>query len=187
MLATTTHPAITGGTFAPEYRRALRCSRWLAIALLLSACAHAQEIEKVEPAGKFHTALISKPMGFVREIAATGHDFATFRNPQWSVLTIAQIGASTADAVTTLNNLRNCPSYAELGVSRFFVGAHPDAHKYIIAGVVEIGVEAVAAHYFQNHGPVRKWYWRALWTLPQSFSLYEHAQAARHNAEIGPE
>jgi hypothetical protein len=139
------------------------------MALLFSTIAHAQEIRKVQPAGKFRTALISKPLGFAREVAATGHDFAAFRDPQWSILTIAQIGTSTADAVTTLNNLHSGPSYAEIGVSRFFVGQHPDAHKYVIAGVVEIGVEAIAAHYFRSHGPVRKWYWRTLWMLPQSF------------------
>ena len=70
----------------------------------------------------------------------------------------------------------------ETGVSRFFVGQHPDAHKYIVGGAIEIGVEAVTAHYFRNHGPTRKWYWRALWELPQSISLYEHADAAHYNA-----
>ncbi len=107
-----------------------------------------------------------------------------FRDPQWSVLTIGQIGASSADAVTSLNNLHSCPSCLEIGVSRFFVGQHPDAHKYVVGGAIEIGVEAVTAHYFRNHGPIQKWYWRTLWMLPQSFSLYEHAQAAHHNAAL---
>jgi hypothetical protein len=185
MSANTTHPAITGEAFAREHRRALQRGCWLAMALLLSAFAHAQEIKKVQPAGTFRNALFSRPLGVAREVAATGRDFATFRDPQWSILTIGQIGAASADAVTTLNNLHSRPSYAEIGVSRIFVGRHPDAHKYIVAGIVEIGVEAVTAHYFLNHGPARKWYWRALWMLPQSLSLYEHTRAAHHNAEIG--
>lgn len=117
-------------------------------------------------------------------MAATARDFVTFRDPQWSALTIAQIGAASADAVTSLNNLHSCPNCSETGVSRFFVGAHPDAHKYIVAGAIEIGMESVAAHYFRNHGPIRKWYWRTLWELPQSLSLYEHAPAARHNTRL---
>jgi len=100
------------------------------------------------------------------------------------LLTLAQIAASTADAQTSLANLRRCPNCLETGSSRLVVGAHPDAHKYIIAGIVEIGIEAVAAHYLRNHGPVKKWYWRYVWTLPQSISLYEHTRADFHNAGL---
>ena len=174
MSANNPYPAVPGETFARKHRRALRRLRWLAIALFFPAFAHAQEIEKVQPAGTFRKALLSKPLGFAREVAATGHDFATFRDPQWSILTIAQIGAATADGVTTLNNLHSRPSYSEIGVSRFFVGAHPDAHKYIVAGIVEIGVEAVAAHYFRSRGPARKWYWKA---RPWESANYGHLKA----------
>ena len=156
----------------------------LAVALLIGPSAHAQQIEKVQPAGKVRSVFLAKPIALADEVAATARDFAMFRDKQWSILTIAQIGAATADAQTSLNNLRNCPSCGEAGVSRFFVGVHPDAHKYIVAGIVEIGVEAVAAHYFRSHGPARNKYWRFLWTLPQSFSLYEHAHAASHNAGL---
>jgi len=91
--------------------------------------------------------------------------------------------------VTSLNNLHTCPSCVEVGISRYFVGAHPDAHKYIIGGILEIGIEAVTAHYMRNHGPAQKRYWRALWTIPQSLSLYGHARAANHNAALpkGPQ
>jgi hypothetical protein len=157
---------------------------WLATALLLSPIAQAQEIEKVPPAAAVRNAILSTPAGVAREVAATSRDFVMFRDPQWSVLTVAQIGAASADAVTSLNNLHSCRSCSETGVSRFFVGHHPDAHKYILGGAIEIGVEAVTAHYFQNHGPTRKWYWKTLWMLPQSFSLYEHGQAARHNTTL---
>jgi hypothetical protein len=163
----------------------MRHDGWLMIALLLSPVAHAQKIEKVQPSGTVHNPLLSKPMGVARETVATARDFVTFRDPQWSILTIGQIGAASADVVTSLNNLHACSSCLETGVSRFFVGQHPDAHKYFIGGVIEIAVEAVTAHYFRNHGPVRKWYWRTLWTLPQSLSLYEHARAAHHNAALG--
>ena len=44
--------------------------------------------------------------------------------------------------------------------------------------------EAVAGHYLRNHGPSQKWYWRFVWTLPQSLSLYGHAQASIHNARV---
>jgi hypothetical protein len=157
---------------------------WLLIAFLLSPIAHSQQIEKVQPAATVRNALFSGPMGVAREVGATARDFVTFRDPAWSVLTIGQIGAASVDAVTSLNNFHSCPSCSESGVSRFFVGHRPDAHKYIIGGAIEIGVGAVTAHYFRNHGPIRKWYWKALWTVPQSFSLYEHARAAQHNAAL---
>jgi hypothetical protein len=176
----------------------LKHSRWLVLAFLLSPITHAQQsvagqqappgpVGKVNPAGRVPNTFLSKPQGVAREVAATARDFATFRDPQWSVLTLGQIGAGTADMVTSLDNLHNCPSSREVGVSRFFVGTHPDAHKYIVGGLLEIGVEAVTSHYFRNHGPKRKWYWRTLWTLPQSFSLYEHARAANHNAALAQE
>jgi hypothetical protein len=154
------------------------------MALLLSPIARSQKVEKVQPAAAVRNAIVSKPLGVAREVAATSRDFVMFRDPQWSILTLGQIGAASADAVTSLNNLQSCPSCSENGVSRFFVGQHPDAHKYILGGAIEIGVEAVTAHYFRNHGPTRKWYWKALWALPQSFSLYEHASAAQRNAAL---
>jgi hypothetical protein len=123
-------------------------------------------------------------LGFAHEVKATARDFVTFRDPQWSALTMAQIGAAAADEVTTLNNFRICATCMEIGPSRFFVGQRPDAHKFIVAGVIEIGVEAVAAHYFRSHGPKEKLYWKALRALPQSFSLFEHAQAAYYNATL---
>jgi hypothetical protein len=176
----------------------LKHSRWLVLAFLLSPIAHAQQsvatqpahpgpVGKARPAGMGANMFLSKPQGVAHEVAVTARDFATFRDPQWSVLTLGQIGAGTVDMVTSLNNLHSCPSCKEIGVSRFFVGAHPDAHKYIVGGILEIGIEAVTVHYFRNHGPIRKWYWRTLWTLPQSFSLYEHARAANHNAALDQE
>jgi hypothetical protein len=155
----------------------------LALALLLSPIAQSQQIEKVQASKPVRNALLSKPLGVAREVSATARDLATFRDPQWTALTLAQIGAASADAVTSLNNLHNCPGCYENGLSTFFVGQHPDAHKYLIAGVIEISIEAVTAHYFRTHGP-KKLYWRALWALPQSFSLYEHARGARHNAAL---
>jgi hypothetical protein len=154
------------------------------MALLLSPITQAQQIENVQRVAAVRNAIVSKPLGVAREVAAASRDFVMFRDPQWSILTLGQIGAASADAVTSLNNLQSCPSCSETGVSRFLVGQHPDAHKYIIGGAIEIGVEAVAAHYFRNHGPTRKWYWKALWALPQSFSLYEHARAAQRNAAL---
>ncbi len=157
---------------------------WLVLALLFSPMARSQQIAGVQLAEKDRNGLLSKPFGVAREVGATARDFVTFRDPQWSALTLAQIGAASADAVTSLNNFHACPSCLETGVSRFFVGQRPDAHKYIVGGAIEIGVEAVTAHYFRNHGPIRKWYWKALWELPQSFSLYEHADAAHYNTTV---
>ena len=162
----------------------MKQSCWLALALLLSPAASAQQIEKVQPVSAVREAILSKSRGIARETAATSRDLVMFRDPQWSALTIAQIGAASADAVTSLNNLHSCKSCFETGVSRFVVGQHPDAHKYIIAGAIEIGVEAVTAHYFRSRSRARKWYWKALWTLPQSLSLYEHIQAAHHNTAL---
>jgi hypothetical protein len=162
----------------------MKHGHWLALAFLLSTNVHSQQIEKVQPADSFRKALVSKPLGIAREVRATAHDFALFRDPQWSILTLAQIGAASADAVTSLDNLHACASCSENGVSAVFVGQHPDAHKYIITGAIEIGVEAVAAHYFRNRGPKDKLYWRILWALPQSFSLYAHTRAALHNTAL---
>jgi hypothetical protein len=72
----------------------------------------------------------------------------------------------------------------QLEQSANFQDAADDAHKYIIGGILEIGIEAVTTHYLRNHDPTRKWYWRALWTLPQSLSVYGHARAAIHNAAL---
>jgi hypothetical protein len=105
----------------------------------------------------------------------------SFRDSTWTFLTIAQIAAATADVETSLHNFRACPTCVETGSSRFVVGRRPDAHKYAIAGIVEIGVEAVIAHYLRDHGPIRKWYWRYVWALPQTFSLYGHTRADFHN------
>ena len=162
----------------------MKHAHWLVLAFLLSPNVHSQQIEKVQRTDTFRNALVSKPIGIVREVRATARDFVLFRDPQWSVLTIGQIGAASADAVTSLNNLHACASCSENGVSAIFVGQHPDAHKYILAGAIEIGVEAVAAHYFRNRGPKEKLYWKVLWALPQSFSLYAHAHAALHNTSL---
>jgi hypothetical protein len=157
---------------------------WLLATFLLAPLAPAQDIQKPEPAGTVRKGVLHIPLAIADQIGATGRDFAKFRDPQWSALTIAQIGAGTADAVTSLNYMRTCHNCVEIGPSRLFVGQHPDAHKFYIAGAIEITVEAVAAHYFRTHGPTRKWYWRALWSAPQSLSLYEHARAAQKNAAL---
>jgi hypothetical protein len=162
----------------------MKPSCWLFGALLLVSTARAQDLEKPKPAGSVHHGALGVPLAVANQVALAGRDFATFRDPQWSVLTLAQIGAGTADAVTSLNYMRTCHHCFEVGPSRIFVGQHPDAHKYFIAGAVEITVQAVAAHYFRTHGPTQKWYWRALWTVPQSLSLYEHARAAQQNAAL---
>ncbi len=160
-----------------------RCC-FLMLVLFFTSSAPAQTLEKVQPSGKVRHALLAKPVGLAKEVAATARDLVTFRDKRWSVLTLAQIGAAAADAKTSLNNLHDCATCEEKGISRFFVGQHPDAHKYIIAGAVEIGVEAVATHYLRSHGPVKKWYWRYLWSLPQSISLYGHARSANYNAGL---
>ena len=157
---------------------------WLALVLLTASIAHAQDIEKPKPAGTAHHGALEMPLAVADQVAIAGRDFVTFRDPQWSVLTLAQIGAGTADAVTSLNYMRTCHRCVEIGPSRFLVGQHPDAHKFYIAGAIEITVQAVTAHYFRTHGPIRKWYWRALWSVPQSLSLYEHARAAQKNAAL---
>jgi hypothetical protein len=156
----------------------------LGLALLASPILQAQEFTRVQPAGTVRNALVSKSHGVAREIGAAARDFATFRDPRWSLLTMAQIGASSADGVTSLNNLHSCTCFSETGLTRFVVGQHPDAHKYFIAGMLEIGTEAVSAHYFRRYAPSRKWYWRALSSLPQSISLYEHTWASYHNTQI---
>jgi hypothetical protein len=141
----------------------------------------AQEFVRSRPAGRNPNAIAALAGGLAAEGKATVRDLVTFRDPRWTVLTIAQIAASTADGATSLHTFHRCPTCLETGISRFVVGRRPDAHKYIIAGIVEIGVEAVAAHYLRSHGPIRKWYWRYVWTLPQSLSRYEHTRADFHN------
>ena len=152
--------------------------------LLIAASVSAQEFVKSHPAGKNPNVIVGLSSGFVAETGATARDLVTFRDRKWSLLTIAQIVAATADAETSLHNFHRCPVCTETGISRLVVGRRPDEHKYAIAGLVEIGVEAVVAHYLRNHGPTRKWYWQYVWTLPQSISLYGHTRADFHNVGL---
>lgn len=154
-----------------------------ALIFLFASSAAAQDFVAAQPSGREHGGLFAFPRGVAGEVAATVKDFATFRDKQWEILTLAQIGAASADAETSLYNIRNDPTVHEIGVSRYFIGSRPDAHKYILAGLVEITVEATAGHYLRNHGPLQKWYWRAVWTIPQSLSLYEHAHGSIHNSQ----
>jgi hypothetical protein len=156
----------------------------LTLFLFLMPAAHGQEIRRAQPAGTAQRSLIRLPRAVAREFTLSARDFATFRDPQWSALTLAQIGAATADSVTTMNSLNHCPECRETGPSRIFVGSHPDLHKYVIAGIVEISTEAVAAHYLRRREASRHWYWRMLWNMPQSLSTFEHARAAEHNAAL---
>jgi hypothetical protein len=147
--------------------------------------AHAQDVTGgAVPAAKEPNLLISKARALAFETGATARDLETFRDPGWEGLTILQIGAATIDAKTSLDNFRRYPTQDEIGVSRLVVGRHPDAHKYLIAGLIEISIEAVAGHYLRNHGPIRKWYWRYVWTLPQGLSMYEHAHSDFHNINV---
>jgi hypothetical protein len=163
----------------------MRKNSFLLVAVLVTSNARAQNFVKPQPAATDHDVITAFPRRMVTEVATTAHDLVTFRDPKWTVLTLAQIAAASADAKTSLYNLHQCPSCLEIGISRYVVGLRPDAHKYILAGVVEITIEAVTAHYLRNHGPMRKWYWRYVWTLPQSISLYEHTRASMHNASFG--
>jgi hypothetical protein len=154
---------------------------FLLAALLVTASASAQEFVRSRPTGRDPNVFAAVSSGLVAETRATARDLAAFRDRKWTLLTIAQIVAASADAETSLHNFHHCPTCVETGISRLVVGRRPDLHKYAIAGLVEIGVEAVTAHYLRNHGPIRKWYWRYVWTLPQSISLYGHARADFHN------
>jgi hypothetical protein len=180
----------------------LRKTFLIAIFLFAIPAARSGELyERVLPAPPSHKLPFSIPLALATETKATVRDLATFRDPQWDALTIAQIVAAVADEKTSLAAFRHDPYSGEVGVSRLVVGVHPDAHKYVIAGVMEIGVEAVFAHYLHNHGrdpdglhgprkafradgepaSAPKWYWRALWALPQSISLYGHTRATSIN------
>jgi hypothetical protein len=152
--------------------------------LVIAASVGAQEFVSTQPAGRDHNVITAASKGLAGETRATARDLASFRDPEWTLLTIAQIAAASADAETSLNVFHRCSRCVEVGTSRLVVGRRPDMHKYAIAGLVEIGVEAVAAHYLRNHGPSRKWYWRYIWTLPQTFSLYGHTRATFQNAGL---
>jgi hypothetical protein len=163
----------------------MRRSAFLAMAILIIAPKlHAQDYVKSQAAGKDSNVLASLSRELVAETGATARDLVTFRDRKWTLLTIAEIAAATADAKTSLYNLHQCATCSEIGISRFVVGRRPDAHKYAVAGIIEIAVEAVAAHYLRNHGPIRKWYWRYIWTLPQTFSLIAHTHSDFHNAGL---
>jgi hypothetical protein len=162
----------------------VKTSLVLAIAILIAADARAQEFVRSKPAGRQDNVFVAVSTRLAAETKATARDFVTFRDRNWSLLTLAQIAAATADAQTSLHNFHSRPELEEVGISRFVVGRHPDAHKYVVAGLIEIGVEAVAGHYLRNHGPTRKWYWRLVWTLPQTISLCEHTHAVFHNVGL---
>jgi hypothetical protein len=144
----------------------------------------AQEFARSRPARRASSEFGAIAGGLVTETGAAARDLVTLHDPKWTFLTIAQIGAATADAETSLHNFHRCPTCVEKGIARLVVGGRPDAHKYIVAGLIEISVEAVTAHYLRNHGPIRKWYWRYLWAMPQTFSLYEHTRADFHNTGL---
>ena len=186
MSANSTQHVTNRSALASAGRRILKCAWLAAIPLLFCGIAQAQEepLEKVQPMMPARHTISAGARGPAGEAVATARDFATFRDPAWSLLTIAQIGAATADGVTSLNALRNCPTCTETGVSRIFVGQRQDAHKYFVAGIVEIGLESFTGHYFRNHEPKGKWYWRTLWLLPQSFSLIEHTRQAVRNTAV---
>jgi hypothetical protein len=150
----------------------------------MSHSVRSQDFAGAHPAGTQNNLFAAITYGLIAETRATGRELATFRDPDWTILTLAQIAAASADAKTSIDNLHRCPGCFESGISRFVVGRRPDTHKYIVAGVIEIGVEAVFAHYLRRHGPIRKWYWRYVWSLPQTFSLYAHTQAAFHNSRL---
>jgi hypothetical protein len=156
----------------------------LAAGCLVAVPVDAQDFLRSQPAGRDTNVFAAASGGLLTQTGATARELVTFRDPNWTLLTVGQIGAATADAESTLHNFHRCPTCVENGIARFVVGRRPGVHKYAIAGIIEIGVEAVAAHYLRNHGPIRRWYWRYVWTLPQSFSLYEHTHADFHNARL---
>jgi hypothetical protein len=156
----------------------------LAATLLSTVSVNAQEFDRNPPSGKDSRVITIFTSGLAAETRAAARDLVTFRDREWSVLTIAQVAAATVDAETSLHNFHRCPVCTETGISRVVVGRRPDIHKYAIAGLVEIGVEAIVAHYLRNHGPIRKWYWQFVWALPQSISLYGHTRADFHNAGL---
>jgi hypothetical protein len=162
----------------------MRRSAFLGMAILMAPNLRAQDYVESQPAGKDPKMVAAISVGLVAETGATARELATFRDPKWTFLTIAQIAAATADAETSLHNFRVCPTCMETGISRLVVGRRPDVHKYAIAGIVEIGVEAITAHYLRNHGPIRKWYWRYIWALPHAFSFYGHTRVDFHNVGL---
>lgn len=155
----------------------------LAASLVIAASVGAQDFVGSQPAGRDSNVFKAASEGLAAETGAAARDLATFRDPKWTLLTIAQIAAAAADAQTSLNVFHRCSRCVEIGTSRLVVGRRPDMHKYAIAGLVEIGIEAIAAHYLRTHGP-RKWYWRYVSMLPQTFSLYGHTCASFGNAGL---
>jgi hypothetical protein len=155
----------------------------LAATLLITVSVSAQEFVRTQPAGIDRNVFAAASKGLASETRAAARDLAAFRDPKWTLLTIAQIAAASADVKTSLNVFQRCPTCVEVGISRLVVGIHPEMHKYAVAGLVEIGIEAVAAHYLRSHGP-RKWYWRCVSMLPQTFSLYGHTRGSFHNAGL---
>lgn len=163
----------------------MRRSAFLAMAILIIAPKlHAQDYVKSQAAGKDSNVLASLSRELVAENGSDRPGPGDLSRSEMPLLTIAEIAAATADAKTSLYNLHQCATCSEIGISRFVVGRRPDAHKYAVVGIIEIAVEAVAAHYLRNHGPIRKWYWRYIWTLPQTFSLIAHTHSDFHNAGL---
>jgi len=70
----------------------------------------AQEFVRSRPAGRNPNAIAALTGGLAAEGKATARDLVTFRDPRWTVLTIAQIAASTADGATSLQTFHRCPT-----------------------------------------------------------------------------
>lgn len=97
---------------------------------------------------------------------------------------LAQIGASIADEKTSLDNSRICPACQESGPAAWLVGHHPDAHKYLLAGTLEITAVAVTSHFARKRSPRAAWWTRDVWLALPAASLYVHSQAAWHNSHL---
>jgi hypothetical protein len=145
--------------------------------ILLSASAVAAQ----EPTGRYGNPLISVVDGVLVETGSTAKDLITFKRPAMTWLTIAQMAAAAGDGQVSLNNLHRNPHMEDTGIVRLLVGRRPDLHKYFLAGILEVGVTAVTAHYLRTHGPVDKWYWKYVWIVPQTVSISFHV----HSMAVG--
>ena len=145
--------------------------------IVLFAFVGVAKAQEPAPTGKYGNVFVSVVDGVLVETGSTAKDLITFKRPEMDLLTGIHIAAAIGDEITSLRNLHNDPYEQQTGLPRYLVGRRPDAHKYILAGIIEVGVTAILAHYLKTHGPIEKWYWKGVWIIPQSVAIGLHTNA----------
>jgi len=157
----------------------------IVLALAIAPCAHAQRRGAARAGFAARRGwIVTRARGLATEIKETAHDLVLGNDWKWRALMLAQIGASIADAKTSLDNSCICPACQESGPAALLVGRHPDAHNYLLAGILEVTAIAVTSHFAREHSPHAARWTRDVWLALPAASLYVHSHSALQNSHL---